>query len=91
MHCPGVSSQTNGCLIVNVVQQVAHLILPRPLPRVEPRAIPLARPLPAGAPRPAMPPLATFDGGAGVENLEETFEEVGGFSTKDVSVVLCTS
>jgi hypothetical protein len=26
--------------------------------------------------------------GAGVENLEDILEEVGGFSTKDVSVVL---
>ena len=67
----------------------AYFILPpRPLPRVEPRAIPLARPLPAEAPLPEIPPLVTFDGGAGVENLEETLDEVGGFSTKDVSVVL---
>jgi hypothetical protein len=30
------------------------------------------------------------DAGAGVENLGVAFEDVGGFSTKDVSVVLST-
>jgi hypothetical protein len=50
--------------------------------------MPLARPLPAAAPRPATPLLTALEGCAGVENLEDTLEEVGGFSTKDVSVVL---
>jgi len=66
-----------------------HLMLPpRTLPLVVPRAMPLARPLPAAAPRPATPPLVALLGSAGVENLEDALEEVGGFSTKDVSVVL---
>lgn len=58
--------------------------LARPLPRVPlnpPRAVP---PLPAGAPRPAP---AILDG-AGVENFGVALEDVGGLSTKDVSVVL---
>lgn len=63
---------------------------PRPLPLAAPRAIPLARPLPEVAARPAIPPLVALEGGAGVENLEETLEDVGGFSTKEVSVVLDT-
>ena len=50
--------------------------------------MPLARPLPAAAPRPATPLLIALEVGAGVENLEDILEEVGGFSTKDVSVVL---
>lgn len=50
--------------------------------------MPLARPLPAVAPRPVTPLLTALEGGAGVENLEDILEEVGGFSTNDVSVVL---
>jgi len=53
-----------------------------PVPRRPPRAAP---PLPAGAPR--LGPPAIRDG-AGVENFGAGFEDVGGFSTKDVSVVL---
>lgn len=65
------------------------MVIPlRALPLVVPRAIPLARPLPAVAPRPVTPLLTALDDGAGLENLEDTLEEVGGFSTKDVSVVL---
>jgi hypothetical protein len=61
----------------------AALASPEPrVPRSPPRAAP---PLPAGAPLPAPPIL---DAGAGVENLGVAFEDVGGFSTKDVSVVL---
>jgi hypothetical protein len=48
----------------------------------------LARPLPAVAPRPTTPLLIALEVDAGVENLEDILEEVGGFSTKDVSVVL---
>jgi len=66
-----------------------HLTIPfRALPLVVPRAMPLARPLPAADPRPATPLLTALEGCAGVENLEDILEEVGGFSTKDVSVVL---
>jgi len=50
--------------------------------------MPLARSLPAVAPRPTTPLLIDLEVGAGVENLEDILEEVGGFSTKDVSVVL---
>ena len=62
----------------------AALASPDPrLPRKPPRAAP---PLPAGAPpRPGPPAIRD---GAGVENLGVAFEDVGGFSTKDVSVVL---
>jgi hypothetical protein len=61
--------------------------LARPLPRVPRRPPRAAPPLPAGptAPRPA-PPIR--EAGAGVANLGADFEDVGGFSTKDVSVVL---
>ena len=52
------------------------------MPRIPPRAAP---PLPGGAlPRPA----AIRDVGAGVENFGVAFEDVGGLSTNDVSVVL---
>jgi len=59
--------------------------LARPLPLVPlnpPRAAP---PLPAGAAPPLPAPI--LEARAGVENLE-ALEDVGGFSTKDVSVVL---
>lgn len=59
--------------------------LAKPLPLVPlspPRAAP---PLPAGAAPPL--PALILEAGAGVENFE-AFEDVGGFSTKDVSVVL---
>lgn len=61
--------------------------LARPLPRVPRRPPRAAPPLPAGpaAPRPA-PPIR--DAGAGVANFGADFEDVGGFSTNDVSVVL---
>ena len=61
--------------------------LARPLPRVPRRPPRAAPPLPAGpaAPRPAP---AIREAGAGVANLGADFEDVGGFSTKDVSVVL---
>lgn len=58
--------------------------LARPLPRV-PRSPPRAAPpLPAGTPLPA----PAIREGAGVANLGVAFEDVGGLSTKDVSVVL---
>jgi hypothetical protein len=57
----------------------------RPLPRV-PRSPPRAAPpLPAGAPLPT-PPIREV--GAGIANFGVAFEDVGGLSTKDVSVVL---
>jgi hypothetical protein len=60
--------------------------LANPLPLV-PLNPPLAAPpLPAGAPPP--PPLTPIFDGAGVENFGVAFEDIGGFSTKDVSVVL---
>ena len=60
--------------------------LARPLPRV-PRSPPRAAPpLPAGAIPPRLPPIR--EAGAGVANFGVAFEDVGGFSTKDVSVVL---
>jgi hypothetical protein len=59
--------------------------LARPLARVPRRPPRAAPPLPAGAPRPAPPAIRD---GAGVENLGVGFEDVGGFSTNDVSVVL---
>ena len=59
-----------------------------PLPRV-PRKLPLvAPPRAAGAAPPRLGAVATRDVGAGVENLGVAFEDVGGLSTKDVSVVL---
>jgi hypothetical protein len=61
--------------------------LARPLPRV-PRSPPRAAPpLPAGPAAPRAAP-AIRDAGAGVANFGVDFEDVGGFSTKDVSVVL---
>lgn len=61
----------------------AALARPLPLvPRRPPRAVP---PLLAGPPRLAP---AILDAGAGVENLRLAFDDVGGLSTKDVSVVL---
>ena len=63
----------------------AALASPEPrVPLSPPRAAP---PLPACA-TPPRPAPAIFDGGAGVENLGVGFEDGGGFSTKDVSVVL---
>ncbi len=60
--------------------------LARPLPRV-PRSPPRAAPpLPEGAAPPRLPPI--LDAGAGVENFEVALEDVGGFSTNEVSVVL---
>jgi len=60
--------------------------LARPLPRV-PRSPPRAAPpLPAGTP-PRLA-LVILDAGAGVANLGVALEDVGGLSTKDVSVVL---
>jgi len=57
--------------------------LPR-VPRTPPRAAP---PLPAGAILPRLKP-AIRDGGAGVANFGVAFEEVGGLSTNEVSVVI---
>ena len=59
--------------------------LARPLarvPRIPPRAAP---PLPEGAIPPRVPMLVP---GAGLENFGVAFEDCGGLSTKDVSVVL---
>jgi hypothetical protein len=61
--------------------------LARPLPRVPRRPPRAAPPLPAAAP-PRLGAPAIREAGAGVENLGVAFEDVGGFSTKDVSVVL---
>jgi hypothetical protein len=61
--------------------------LARPRPRVDaPLAMPLGRGIPPPRPVGAPPPPRFF--GAGVENLDDGFELAGGFSTKDVSVVL---
>lgn len=60
--------------------------LANPLPRV-PRAPPRAAP-PLAEGIPPRPALAPRDAGAGVENLGVALEDVGGFSTNDVSVVL---
>jgi hypothetical protein len=58
--------------------------LARPLALV-PRKPPLAAPpLPDGA----IPPRPPIRDGAGVENFGVAFDDVGGLSTKDVSVVL---
>ena len=76
-------SQFGGSFCYFTPRLFAALASPEPrVPRSPPRAAP---PLPAGAPLPAPPVL---DAGAGVENLGVAFEDVGGFSTKDVSVVL---
>jgi len=56
--------------------------LASPLPLV-----PLNPPL-AAPPLPAIPPRVPILDGAGVENLGVGFEDVGGLSTKEVSVVL---
>lgn len=64
--------------------------LARPLARVPltpPRAVP---PRPDG-PIPPRLALPILDAGAGVENFGVGFEEAGGFSTNDVSVVLKTT
>ena len=75
--------QFGGIIYYFTPRLFAALARPEPrVPRSPPRAAP---PLPAGAPLPAPPIL---DAGAGVENLGVAFEDVGGFSTKDVSVVL---
>jgi hypothetical protein len=66
-----------------------HLSTPPPLPLPLP-AVPRGKPLPLGIPlalpAPAVPRVVRD--GAGVEYFEEILEEVGGCSTKDVSVVL---
>ena len=85
----GDGVQSNGLGIIQgnfyfAPRPLAALASPEPrVPHEPPRAAP---PLPAGAPPRAGPP-ATRDG-AGVENFGVGFEDVGGFSTKDVSVVL---
>jgi len=62
--------------------------LASPLPRV-PRDPPLAAPpLPDGAAPPRLEELPTLEDGAGVANFGAAFDEVGGLSTKDVSVVM---
>lgn len=65
-----------------------HLKTPPPLPLPRP-AVPRGNPLPLGMPRalpaPAVPRVRE---GAGVEYFEETLEDWGGCSTKDVSFVL---
>jgi len=65
----------------------AFAALARPLPRVPRRPPRAAPPLPAGAAPPRPAPVIR-DAGAGVANLGADFEDAGGFSTKDVSVVL---
>lgn len=68
--------------------RLCPLALARPLPRV-PRTPPLA--LPPLAPGPGAPRLDDAlmrDAGTGVWNLGGGFDDVGGLSTKDVSVVL---
>jgi len=60
--------------------------LAKPLPRVPRRPPRAAPPLPAAAP-PRLAP-AILDAGAGVANFGVALEDVGGLSTKDVSVVL---
>jgi hypothetical protein len=68
--------------------RLCPLALARPLPRV-PRALPLA--LPPLAPGPAAPRLDDVlmrDAGTGIWNLGGGLDDVGGLSTKDVSVVL---
>ena len=59
--------------------------LARPLPLVPRRPPRAAPPLPAGAP---IPPRPAIRDGAGVENFGVAFEDVGGLSTNEVSVVL---
>lgn len=84
----GLTSQLGGYLRYFTPRPFAALARPLPrVPRSPPRAAP---PLPAAG---ALPPRGApiRDAGAGVENLGVGFEEVGGFSTKDVSVVLCAS
>jgi hypothetical protein len=67
------------------VCKLPHRTAPLPLPLPVARANPLPRvPRP---PRTGIPFRPIREGGAGVENLDTVFEE-GGFSTKDVSVVL---
>lgn len=68
-----------------------HLIPPLP-PLLDALAKPLPLVLPAA--RPAVPPrafaapaLPALEAGAGVVYLELAFDDVGGLSTKDVSVV----
>lgn len=79
----GGLAQFGGIIYYFTPRLFAALASPEPrVPRSPPRAAP---PLPAGAPLPAPPIL---DAGAGVENLGVAFEDVGGFSTKDVSVVM---
>lgn len=72
---------------VPVVKSVGLLQTPRPFD-ARARPLPRARP-PLGAPRPAAPPARDIrEAGAGVENFGLGLEESGGFSTKEVSVVL---
>lgn len=54
-----------------------------------PLALGMPLPLPAGAPRPAVVPLPRpLLAPLGVTKLVEALDEVGGCSTKEVSVVL---
>lgn len=73
----------------NGISEGDHRKAPRPRPVA--RAKPLARPrvptVPRGTPEARPLPAAPRGAGAGVENFEVA-EEVGGFSTKEVSVVL---
>jgi len=78
--------------IVLGIQPRLHRARPNPRPDCDacPRGIPLAIPLARGIPPPlddAPPRPLVVLLGAGVENLEDTFDEAGGWSTKDVSVV----
>ena len=80
----GVSNYSYGFYLAPAPRPFAALA--RPLPRVPRRPPRAAPPLPAAAPpRPGAPAIRD---GAGVENLGVGFEDVGGFSIKDVSVVL---
>lgn len=73
-----------GYLRYLIVRPFAALASPLPrVPRAPPRAVP---PLAAGGAIPPRP--AIRDAGAGVENFGVGFEDGGGLSTKDVSVVL---
>jgi hypothetical protein len=58
---------------------------PFPLPLPVPLEIPLALGIPLPLPD---VPRPIRDAGAGVEYFEDTLDDVGGFSTNDVSVVL---
>ena len=82
---------------MNIFSETAYHLAPRgfalasPLPRI-PRPVPRAAPHLAPAPVSVPPRLLATELGrderAGVENFGVAFEEAGGFSTKEVSVVL---